>query len=62
MSSFSDLAQQLDDNHLKLDTVKAFLDLLSSNGAPDSELEKLKLDLDATIKNFKSKILKETSK
>ena len=60
MSSFTDLAQQLDENKLKLDTVKEFLELLSSNGAPDTELEKLKSELDATIQNFESQIFKES--
>ena len=34
MSCFSDIAQQIDDNNLQFDTVKAFLDLLASTGAP----------------------------
>ena len=55
-SSFSDLAHQIDENVLQLDTVKAFLDIASLKGALDTNLEQLKFDLDASILKFKSLI------
>lgn len=55
-SSFSDLAHQIDENVLQLDTVKAFLDIASLSGALDTNLEQLKFDLDASILKFKSLI------
>ena len=56
MSMFTEIATQLETDNLQLITVKSFLDFLSSHDASDSELNKIKLDLDASILNLQSQL------